>query len=40
MDIDFRIVIVLAPVLLAAAWAVFNILAAALNQIRNLPGNK
>ena len=40
MDIDFRILIVVAPVLLAGSWAIFNILAAALNQINNLPGNK
>jgi photosystem II PsbY protein len=40
MDIDFRILIVVAPVLAAAGWAGFNILAAALNQINNLPGNK
>jgi photosystem II PsbY protein len=40
MDIDFRILIVVAPVLLAGSWAVFNILAAALNQYNNLPGNK
>jgi photosystem II PsbY protein len=40
MDFDFRILIVVAPVLLAGSWAIFNILGAALNQIRNLPGNK
>ena len=32
--IDFRIVIVLAPLALAAGWAVFNIGAAALNQVQ------
>jgi photosystem II PsbY protein len=40
MDIDFRILIVVAPVVLAGSWAIFNILSAALNQINNLPGNK
>ncbi|ARV61452.1 photosystem II protein [Nostocales cyanobacterium HT-58-2] len=35
MDIDMRVAIVLAPVLIAAGWAVFNIGAAALNQIQN-----
>ncbi|BAZ53874.1 photosystem II protein PsbY [Nostoc sp. NIES-4103] len=32
--IDFRVVIVLAPVIIAASWAVFNIGAAALRQIQ------
>jgi photosystem II PsbY protein len=32
--IDFRIAIVLAPIVLAASWAVFNIGAAALRQIQ------
>ncbi len=32
--IDFRIAIVLAPLLLAAGWAVFNIGAAALKQVQ------
>lgn len=32
--IDFRIAIVLAPIALAAGWAVFNIGAAALRQIQ------
>ncbi|WP_017651448.1 photosystem II protein Y [Fortiea contorta] len=35
MDIDFRIAIVFAPVLIAAAWAAFNIGAAALQQVQN-----
>jgi len=33
-SIDYRIVIVLAPVAIAASWAVFNIGAAALRQIQ------
>ena len=32
MDIDWRILIVLAPLLVAASWALFNIGAAAINQ--------
>ncbi|MFN6567462.1 photosystem II protein [Nostoc minutum NIES-26] len=32
--IDFRVVVVLAPVAIAAGWAVFNIGAAALRQIQ------
>ncbi|AFZ26437.1 Photosystem II protein Y (PsbY) [Cylindrospermum stagnale PCC 7417] len=35
MDIDYRVVIVLAPVAIAAGWAVFNIGAAALRQVQN-----
>ncbi|MBD2567575.1 MULTISPECIES: photosystem II protein Y [Nostocaceae] len=35
MDIDTRVVIVLAPVVIAASWAVFNIGAAALRQVQN-----
>ena len=34
MDIDYRIAIVLAPIAIAASWAVFNIGAAALRQIQ------
>ncbi|MDJ0734123.1 MAG: photosystem II protein Y [Nostocaceae cyanobacterium] len=34
MDLDLRVVIVLAPILIAASWAVFNIGAAALRQIQ------
>ncbi|MCA1993177.1 MAG: photosystem II protein Y [Coleofasciculus sp. S288] len=34
MDIDWRILIVLSPVLLAGAWAVFNIGAIALRQVQ------
>ena len=34
MDFDFRIVVVLLPLLVAAGWAVFNIGAAALGQIQ------
>jgi photosystem II PsbY protein len=36
MDFDFRILIVLLPVLAAAGWAGFNIAAAALRQIQGL----
>ena len=35
MDIDNRVLIVLAPVVIAAGWAVFNIGAAALRQVQN-----
>ncbi len=35
MDIDNRVLIVLAPVAIAASWAVFNIGAAALRQVQN-----
>jgi len=35
MDIDTRVVIVLAPLVIAASWAVFNIGAAALRQVQN-----
>ncbi|MBW4643984.1 MAG: photosystem II protein Y [Goleter apudmare HA4340-LM2] len=35
MDIDFRVAVVLAPVLVAAGWAAFNIGAAALQQLQN-----
>ncbi|WP_088890563.1 photosystem II protein Y [Leptolyngbya ohadii] len=31
---DWRVVVVLAPVILAGSWAVFNIGAAALRQVR------
>lgn len=34
MEIDWRILIVLSPLLLAAGWAVFNIGAVALRQIQ------
>ncbi len=34
MDFDFRLLIVLAPLAAAAGWAVFNILPAALRQIK------
>ncbi|OKH19967.1 photosystem II protein Y [[Limnothrix rosea] IAM M-220] len=33
---DFRVVIVLAPLAVAASWALFNIGAAALNQLSNM----
>ncbi|MBP5975936.1 MAG: photosystem II protein Y [Brasilonema angustatum HA4187-MV1] len=32
---DLRVVIVLAPILIAGGWALFNIGAAALNQLQN-----
>jgi photosystem II PsbY protein len=35
MDIDNRVLIVLAPIVIAAGWAVFNIGAAALRQVQN-----
>jgi photosystem II PsbY protein len=35
MDFDNRVLIVLAPVVIAAGWAVFNIGAAALRQVQN-----
>lgn len=34
MDLDYRVVVVLLPVILAASWAVFNIAQAALRQIQ------
>ena len=38
MDIDWRVVIVLSPILLAAGWALFNIGAAALRQVQGFLG--
>jgi len=35
MDLDNRVLIVLAPIAIAAGWAVFNIGAAALRQVQN-----
>ena len=35
MDFDNRVLIVLAPIAIAAGWAVFNIGAAALRQVQN-----
>ncbi|HAA32117.1 MAG TPA: photosystem II protein Y [Cyanobacteria bacterium UBA8553] len=34
MDIDWRIAVVLSPLLLAAGWAIFNIGAVALRQVQ------
>ncbi len=34
MDIDTRVVIVLAPLVIAAGWAAFNIGAAAIRQVQ------
>ncbi len=34
MDLDMRVAIVLAPIAIAAGWAVFNIGAAALRQLQ------
>jgi len=34
MDIDFRVAIVLLPLIAAASWAAFNIAPAALKQIQ------
>lgn len=31
---DWRLIIVLAPIILAASWALFNIAAAAINQFQ------
>ena len=36
MDLDFRIIAVLSPVLIAAGWAGFNIFRAALGQVQDL----
>ncbi len=36
MDIDWRIAIVLSPLLVAAGWAAFNVGAAALKQVQGL----
>jgi photosystem II PsbY protein len=36
MDLDFRIVAVLSPILIAASWAGFNIFKAALVQVQDL----
>lgn len=33
---DFRIALVLAPLAIAASWAIFNIGAAALGQLKNM----
>ncbi|HEY9901731.1 MAG TPA: photosystem II protein Y [Candidatus Sericytochromatia bacterium] len=38
MDIDWRIAVVVSPLLLAAGWAAFNIGAAALKQIQGFLG--
>lgn len=35
MDIDWRVAIVLLPVIAAASWAAFNILPAAIRQIQS-----
>lgn len=34
MEFDWRVVVVLLPIILAASWALFNIGAAALRQIQ------
>ncbi|MBD2344509.1 photosystem II protein Y [Anabaena subtropica] len=34
-NIDFRVAIVLAPIVVAASWAAFNIGAAAIRQVQN-----
>ena len=36
MDFDFRVLVVLLPILLAGGWAAFNIGAAAIKQVQNL----
>jgi len=40
MDFDFRILIVLMPVLLAGGWAAYNIGAAALKQVQKMFNNQ
>lgn len=40
MDFDFRIIVVLLPILVAGGWAVFNIGAAALRQVNALLNSK
>jgi photosystem II PsbY protein len=40
MDIDFRILIVVAPVLAAGTWAVITIFPAALKQIQGILADK
>ncbi|MBK1990782.1 photosystem II protein Y [Sphaerospermopsis aphanizomenoides BCCUSP55] len=35
MDIDTRVILVLAPLAIAAGWAAFNIGAAAIRQVQN-----
>ncbi|MEM1367879.1 MAG: photosystem II protein Y [Cyanobacteria bacterium P01_H01_bin.15] len=37
-SVDFRIVLVLAPIAIAASWAIFNIGAAAIGQFRQMLG--
>lgn len=34
MSIDWRLVVVLLPVIIAVSWAVFNIIQAALSQVQ------
>ncbi|MEB3294825.1 MAG: photosystem II protein Y [Synechococcales bacterium] len=38
MDFDFRVVVVLAPLAIAAGWAGFNIFRAALQQVQGFMG--
>lgn len=40
MDIDFRVAVVLLPLAIAAGWALFNIGAAALQQIQGFLNNR
>ena len=40
MDFDFRVVIVLLPIILAGGWAAFNIAQAALGQIQRFLDSK
>jgi photosystem II PsbY protein len=40
MDFDFRILIVLMPVLLAGGWAAYNIGALALKQVQKMFNNQ
>ncbi len=40
MDFDFRLLIVLAPLGIAAGWAIFNILPVALKQLQGMLSEK
>lgn len=40
MSFDWRLIVVLGPILIAAGWAGFNIFAAALNQVQTVLNKK
>ena len=40
MDLDFRVVAVLSPILIAASWAGFNIFRAAVGQVQDFLNSK